>query len=146
MTRKRFSEVKRYFLVSPQRIIRHKQDLYWYWWWAEVWAFNVGFKTEVSIKGQPINNYVMSLQTIFSKSFDGSWDSYHSIIEHLLATVIALMDTFISSRPWSLRWSTCVLGFASDDSWITWFTSSGKKKECFVKLSKFTKWQLFSLE
>lgn len=42
-----------------------------------------------------------------SKSFDGSWDSYHSIIEHLLATVIALMDTFISSRPWNLRQAWC---------------------------------------
>ena len=73
------------------------------------------------------NNYTMYLQIISSKSFDGSWDSYHSIIEHLLATVIALMDTFISSRPWNLRWSTYVLVFASVDSWITWFIWSWEK-------------------
>ena len=81
-----------------------------------------------------------------SKSFDGSWNSYHSIIEHLLATVVALMDTFISSRPWSLRWSTCVLVFASVDSWITWFTSSWKERNCYVKLSNYfhSKWQFCS--
>ena len=81
----------------------------------------------------------MSLQTISSKSFDGSWDSYHSIIEHLLATVIALMDTFISSRPWSLRWSTYVLVFASVTPRSRDLPQAEKIKTVIVKLSKFTK-------
>ena len=76
-------------------------------------------KSMVLSANQYIITYIMSPQTISSKSFDGSWDSYHSIIEHLLATVIALMDTFISSRPWNLRWSTFVLVFASVEPWIT---------------------------
>ena len=36
------------------------------------------------------------------------------------------------------RWSTCVL-VTSVGSWITWFISS-----CYIKLNKFTKWQLFT--
>ena len=39
-----------------------------------------------------------------------------------------------------------VFYFTSVGSRITWFISSWEENNCYVKLSKFTKWQLFSFK
>ena len=39
---------------------------------------------------------------LFKWTWSGTWDDYLNLYAHLLITVIALFDTCISSRPWSL--------------------------------------------
>ena len=39
---------------------------------------------------------------LFKWTWSGTWDDYLDLYAHLLITVMALMDTCISSRPWSL--------------------------------------------
>ena len=39
---------------------------------------------------------------LFTWTWSGTWDSYLDLHVHLFITVIALLDTCVSSRPWSL--------------------------------------------
>ena len=38
----------------------------------------------------------------FNEEFVWTWDSYLDLHIHLVITLLALFDTFVSSRPWSL--------------------------------------------
>ena len=39
---------------------------------------------------------------LFKWTWSGTWDSYLDLYVHLIITVISLLDTCVSSRPWSL--------------------------------------------
>lgn len=39
---------------------------------------------------------------LFKWTWSGTWDSYLDLYVHLIITMISLLDTCVSSRPWSL--------------------------------------------
>lgn len=45
---------------------------------------------------------------LFKWTWSGTWDSYLDLHVHLIITVISLLDTCVSSRPWSLWHAWCV--------------------------------------
>ena len=77
------------------------------------------------------------------------WGLFCSVIERLLQP-FKLWGTMGSKSFWN-RFEIYLGGlhvfqFTSVGSWIMWFISSWEENNCYVKLIKFTKCQLFSLK